>query len=239
MIQYPNLLVSKVLKAKYFPKDSILKCKVSKASSWFWQSIMTARELVKQGTIRLVGNGRITRIWEDNWIPGNPQGKPTTKEPPNNELQKVDELILNHRWRRSLIYRVFNKEDAEKILNIPVSISGREDRHFWKHSNNGQYTVRSSYKLMNKQREGNDKRKRSEEASSSDESNNQIWKTLWKLKIKHKIKTFVWRCLTNTLPANEAIFQRIKQGDPVCKGCGNGIETIEHMRFQCEKAKQI
>lgn len=36
LITKPNLLVSKVLKAKYFPKDSIFKCKITKNSSWIW-----------------------------------------------------------------------------------------------------------------------------------------------------------------------------------------------------------
>ena len=34
MIRYPNLLVSRILKANYYP-DSILNCEISKNSSWF------------------------------------------------------------------------------------------------------------------------------------------------------------------------------------------------------------
>ena len=36
-IRKPNLLSSKVLKAKYFPNSRIQDCKVTKNASWFWQ----------------------------------------------------------------------------------------------------------------------------------------------------------------------------------------------------------
>ncbi|XP_071906010.1 uncharacterized protein [Coffea arabica] len=44
MIRFPNLLVSKILKAKYYPKAHILNCEIPKNSSWFWQSIMNELE---------------------------------------------------------------------------------------------------------------------------------------------------------------------------------------------------
>ena len=58
----PQLLVSKVLKAKYFPKESILQCNHPKHASWIWQGIMGARSLLDMGLIRRIGNGRNTRI---------------------------------------------------------------------------------------------------------------------------------------------------------------------------------
>ena len=35
LVRYPNLLVSSILKSKYYPKDSILNCKNPKNASWF------------------------------------------------------------------------------------------------------------------------------------------------------------------------------------------------------------
>ena len=62
MLKQPNLLVSRILKAKYFPKESILKCKVPKNSSWFWQSIMAVRDIVKEGTLKKVGTWKSISI---------------------------------------------------------------------------------------------------------------------------------------------------------------------------------
>ncbi|XP_027060712.1 uncharacterized protein LOC113771370 [Coffea eugenioides] len=71
MVTTPNSLVSKVLKAKYYPHESIFRCKIKQNSSWIWQSLMGARDLVEKGTYRKIGNGKSTKIWEDKWIPGN------------------------------------------------------------------------------------------------------------------------------------------------------------------------
>ncbi|XP_071920724.1 uncharacterized mitochondrial protein AtMg00310-like [Coffea arabica] len=57
-----NLPVSKVLKAKYFPKESILQCKLPKNASWIWQGLMGARGLIDKGLIKGIENGRSTRI---------------------------------------------------------------------------------------------------------------------------------------------------------------------------------
>ena len=47
-----------------------------------------------------------------------------------------------------MIYKVFNKDDAEHILNIPISLLDREDNMIWTHNNNGQYTVANGYKIL-------------------------------------------------------------------------------------------
>ncbi|XP_027155669.1 uncharacterized protein LOC113756069 [Coffea eugenioides] len=67
----------------------------------------------------------------------------------------------------------------------------------------------------------------------------QIWNALWRLNIKHKIKLFVWKCIRGAIPVREAIFKRTGEGDPVCKGCGEEPETIEHSLLQCPIAKAI
>ena len=75
LLTQPNLLVSKVLKTKYHPKDFIFKCKVPDNASWIWKGLMGARNLVEKGVRRRIGNGKSTQIWEDRWILENQQGK--------------------------------------------------------------------------------------------------------------------------------------------------------------------
>ena len=71
LITQPNLLVSKVLKDKCHPKQSLLKCKVARNASWIWKGLMEARQLIEIGTRRRIGNGKSTYIWEDSWMPDN------------------------------------------------------------------------------------------------------------------------------------------------------------------------
>lgn len=234
-----NLLVSKVLKAKYFPNQSIFNCKVPRNSSWIWLSLMTAREEVERGTWKLIGNGRNTRIWDDRWIFESSTGKPTTEKPVDCELVRVEDLIVNFRWDREAVLRYFNKEDAGKILNMPVSISGREDRNIWVYSRQGQYTVSSNYHRLMQEARKVGKNQDLLGESSVGNSNNQIWRELWKMNIKYKLKIFIWKCIHNMLPGKENIFRRTQNGSPVCCECGEGIETVEHILFQCRKAQII
>ncbi|CDP00431.1 unnamed protein product [Coffea canephora] len=239
LIRYPSLLVSRILKSKYYPKDSILNCESPKNASWFWQSIISAREAIKGGILKKVGSGKSIRIWKDQWIPNNLNGRPTTRMPASGEEQKVEELISNFRWKRNEIYRRFNREDAENILKIPISLSRSGDMHFWTHCKNGEFSVKSCYQVLLKEDRSMERGAKGEDGSSYDDSNKQIWKTLWSLNIKHKIKLFIWRCITNTLTARETIFRRTKQGSPICSRCGDGMETIEHILFHCHQAQKV
>ncbi|XP_071924903.1 uncharacterized protein [Coffea arabica] len=119
MVTTPNSLVSKVLKAKYYPHESIFRCKIKQNSSWIWQSLMGERNLVEKGTYRKIGNGKSTKIWEDKWIPGNSQGKPTSAKPQHCTVNRVEELIQNYRWKRPLLFKLFKEEEAKRIMRIP------------------------------------------------------------------------------------------------------------------------
>ncbi|XP_027177900.1 uncharacterized protein LOC113777055 [Coffea eugenioides] len=116
----PNLLVSKILKAKYFKGTSIWKMKGKRTDSWCWKSILSARSLLEEGMRKRVRDGKTIDIWKDRWIPGVAGGK---------ELE----------W-------VFAKEDRERILQIPLSLQDIKDGLFWAHSASREYTVKSRYR---------------------------------------------------------------------------------------------
>ena len=202
---------------------------------------MSVRGVMEEGILRRIGNGSSTKIWEHKWIPQAPNGKPSTPRPQNCEYDTVQHLINNKRWNSNVVFRIFNKSDAEKIHSIPVSLAGREDSNYWKYSEGGEYTVRSGYKrLMTESSSSNTKKENagtSLEAGSS--QSNQLWNTLWKLNIKHKIKVFIWKCINGALPVTEAIFKRTTLGDPVCKDCGEEPEKVKHTLLQCPLALAI
>ncbi|XP_071920756.1 uncharacterized protein [Coffea arabica] len=159
-----SVIQQKILKSKYFPNCSVLDCKSPNNASWFWQSIMSAREELQWGIQKRIGNGLLTRIWEDQWIPNQHLGRPVTTKPEDCQVQKVADLIEGYRWNRNLIFKNFKKEDAENILKIPISITGREDDFFWTENQKGEYTVQSGYKAIQtkKEQEGRGRRERIE-----------------------------------------------------------------------------
>ncbi|XP_071924683.1 uncharacterized protein [Coffea arabica] len=59
------------------------------------------------------------------------------------------------------------------------------------------------------------------------------------MKIKHKQKLFVWKCLNQALPSREAVHKRTGKGDIICKLCGENTKTMEHIFFHCKQAQMI
>ena len=170
----PNLLVSKVLKAKYFPKESILNCKTPQDASRIWQGLMGERSLIDKDLIRRIGNGRSTSVWDHKWIPRSSTGKPTSSRPINCELKMVNELICHKRWNKNIIFRTFNRDDAERILSIPISLIGREDSYFWQPQAGGTDTVSSGYNILMEENSSVRKCKTDEAGTSYTDESQQV-----------------------------------------------------------------
>lgn len=57
-----SYLMSKTLKAKYFPTSSFLEAKVKGNSSFTWRSILAAKDLIIGGSRWVVSNGKNIEI---------------------------------------------------------------------------------------------------------------------------------------------------------------------------------
>ena len=58
----PNLLVSKLFKAKYFKGASIWKTESNGTDSWCWKSLLKAKDLLEEGMRKQVGDGATIHI---------------------------------------------------------------------------------------------------------------------------------------------------------------------------------
>ena len=160
-------------------------------------------------------------------------------KPQGCKLDKVADLISNFRWNRHLIFKTFCKEDADNILKIPISITGRDDNTFWTRNINGEYTVQSGYKMEMERKEEVIRKEGEGVEMSFNSVSQQVWKVLWSLNISHKVKMFIWKGLSDAVPVKELIWRRIKRGDPICSICGEEVETLEHMLLKCSKVQDI
>jgi hypothetical protein len=69
LVQDPNSLVGRIFRAKYYHGVTFLEAKLGSRPSLAWRSILTARELLKDGLQWRVGDGKKIKIWLDKWIP--------------------------------------------------------------------------------------------------------------------------------------------------------------------------
>ncbi len=68
-MQNPESLIAQVLKAKYFPRDSFLSSVVGTRPSFVWRSLLSAIDLLKEGLVWRVGDGKSIHIWNERWLP--------------------------------------------------------------------------------------------------------------------------------------------------------------------------
>lgn len=66
-------LVSRLFKARYYPKGSVLEAQIGSNPSYIWRSLVAARDLVKFGSWWRVGSGDQIHVLRQPWLPDTDQ----------------------------------------------------------------------------------------------------------------------------------------------------------------------
>uniref|UniRef100_A0A7N2KMP7 Reverse transcriptase zinc-binding domain-containing protein n=1 Tax=Quercus lobata TaxID=97700 RepID=A0A7N2KMP7_QUELO len=76
---------------------------------------------------------------------------------------------------------------------------------------------------------------------SNERKSKSFWKTLWRLNIPNKVKSFAWNASKNILPtkANLNLCRRHVVADSVCEACGVESESSSHALWDSKKAQEV
>lgn len=69
LITRPESLCARVLKGRYFHDSEFMECARKRHASQTWGAILAGREVLGQGLIKRIGDGSLTNIWRDRWLP--------------------------------------------------------------------------------------------------------------------------------------------------------------------------
>lgn len=197
LIQSPESLCARVLKAKYYPNGSLVDTCFASSASPGWRGIEYGLKLLKKGIIWRIGNGRSIRVWRDPWVPRNFTRRPITGKR-NCRIKWVSELLTeNGAWDAIKVNQNFLPIDAEVILQMLISSRDEEDFIAWHSDKFGRFSVRSAYKLAQSLEQ------MEERASSSAASTTIPCNLIWKCNIPQKVKIFAWKAATNCLATME------------------------------------
>lgn len=133
ILNFSYLLLTRTLKAKYFPNVDIFDTKIDCRPSFAWRSIMQARNVIVAGCRWKVGSGIDIKICGDKWVP-----RPLTSRIQSlckilNPEARVSALIdtnMNH-WDVNLINQIFWPKEAALIKSIHVGGRHCKDRLVW------------------------------------------------------------------------------------------------------------
>ena len=100
----------------------------------------------------------------------------------------------------ALVRAMFGPEDADAILSIPVSRTGMADVLRWHYTKDGEYSVKSGYRVA---MSGSPR-----PSSSTISPSSSWWNALWKLLIPPKTKLFAWRVCKGWIPVGTKLERR-------------------------------
>jgi hypothetical protein len=240
ILQDPETLSARILKAVYFPQSDILSAAVGSRPSQVWRSLCEGRDMIKLGLIRRIGNGATTNIWNDNWLPRQHCMRPygcTADQPP----MLVSELICptTKTWIVAKLEKFLLPMDRELVQQIPVTTVAQQDFWAWFHEKTGVFSVRSAYRMImeTKHRREGFLEGRTEASNVGDEEKN--WKKLWKVKVPSKLRIFAWRLARSSLPTGELREKRHMATSACCPICNVTTDTWRHSLLECNMAKAV
>ena len=123
--------------------------------------------------------------------------------------------------------------EADLVRRIQVCEVEAEDTLVWPLTNDGDYSVRSAYRLL-VSAESN-----LQPSSSVLGSNGLVWKKIWKMKVPPKIRHFIWRAAKDALPTKQNLQARHILVGGECDGCGDHTESIIHCLWLCDQARSV
>ena len=153
IMQYPNCLMARMLRARYFSDGDIIKATLKKKASYAWKSILYGRDLITKGLRYIVGNGDLVNMWTDPWItdpwiPDHPPRPPRARDILVDGEKVKEYLDVNRgRWNEQKLREMVVDEDVDRILAIRISPVATQDLLGWHYNEDGLYTVKSGYWL--------------------------------------------------------------------------------------------
>ena len=167
-------------------------------------------------------------IWKDPWVPWLPNFTPSPKDSSTAPRPLVVACLINQAtrsWNTGMLEALFNADSVEAILNIPIPSFPKPDRLVWIADPKGLFSVKSTLKTH--------------QIPAAVEPSNTPWNCFWKLKIHDRLKIFLWRLGSDSLPTKLNIAKRLGSGDTLCPCCNLEEESIIHLFFKCHAAKAL
>ena len=123
--------------------------------------------------------------------------------------------------------------EARQIKAIPLSFHDVEDKLCWGSNLDGRYSVKAGYNLLVSEDLNSDA-----DASPVSMPKNS-WKGLWNLRTPNRMKTLLWRAISNALPTRANLVKRKVLTDPNCQACGEALESPLHALWSCPKLNSV
>uniref|UniRef100_A0A803NFP7 Reverse transcriptase zinc-binding domain-containing protein n=1 Tax=Cannabis sativa TaxID=3483 RepID=A0A803NFP7_CANSA len=125
----------------------------------------------------------------------------------------------------------FHPNDVPWIQGISINMYVEDSLH-WPYTPNGQYMVKSGYRV------GREMNLHPPRCSNMEEIH-KWWKMIWSMKLPPRMKFFSGRVCNNWLPTKTNLLHRGMEVNPNCEACENDAETLTHALWKCTETKAV
>ncbi|XP_058183909.1 uncharacterized protein LOC131301564 [Rhododendron vialii] len=138
-------------------------------------------------------------------------------------------------WNREKLKGCIPDSEVQEVCKIPISYVNFSDCVIWRHTKNGEFSVKSGYA----QRRMRNLTLKPATPSCSFIPSEVMWKKLWSIPTAPKVRMFMWKAAQNWVACRENLFCRKCITNPTCPICASTNETIEHLLFHCPRSRAV
>ncbi|GAU29840.1 hypothetical protein TSUD_223860 [Trifolium subterraneum] len=177
LVTKPDCLITKLLKARYFPKCDFLEANIFGGVFGAQNPSSMVVAVCKWS----IGTREKIDIWEQNWLKeGLSIATPSNMQRPG-DLNKVKDIIMSNSkfWDIDKISSMFDSTTVRCIINTPLLASVLLDKLVWKLEHDGVYSVCSAYNYYVN--------------NVGNQDNSGIagnWHHIWRAKVPPKVKNY-------------------------------------------------
>ncbi|XP_013624943.1 PREDICTED: uncharacterized protein LOC106331160 [Brassica oleracea var. oleracea] len=235
LVQFPDSLVARVLRGKYYRMSSPLRLHSVSSPSYVWTNISVARKLLLLGIRKKIHSEYEVKVWENPWIPTTPTRPARPIAPILHPNLRVSDLINGEtrEWDDGLLEMYVNPDDITFIKSLAISSTHHRDSFCWNYTRNGQYTVKSGYRVAR------NLMRNDEEKEILEPNITKLQAFVWKVKAPQKMCHLMWQLLTGQVAVTRNLVRQNMRCDNYCPRCGEPEETATHAIFECPPALQV
>ncbi|KAG2297824.1 hypothetical protein Bca52824_034296 [Brassica carinata] len=235
--------LKKELNEEYYKTSNPLNATLGSRPSYAWRSMMAAQNLIRKGAKVVIGNGRNTNVWGERWLGSKPALSPnSTKvlQPLYRQIVSPSMTVADlmsvpgSEWNTELIQNIFPDCIKDQILSTHIQGRYGEDSYSWEFTKTGHYTVKSGYWVQQNVVKPDRKQELVDQPSLD-----VLFQQIWKLNTSPKIHHFLWKSLSDSLPAAANMRTRHIARDGSCGRCSMDNETVNHILFTCPYARLV
>uniref|UniRef100_A0A803PTE2 Reverse transcriptase n=1 Tax=Cannabis sativa TaxID=3483 RepID=A0A803PTE2_CANSA len=211
---------------KYCKRESFWSINARGSDSAFWKGILNARDLLRKGSMTMVGKGDSVDVWTQPWIPWLDYGEfielMNQVKPRYPHINSVaDNSNPNGSWNIELLKEMFGDVLGERIGTINRIPQDNSDLVVWKEASDGRFTVKRGYNAT---------------LGGVSLEDGNLWKKVWGKKVHYSHSVMIWRAVMGCVPTRDRLDF---VGDKSCPLCDGSSESALHIFWECHCARAL